>query len=670
MNLIGGYKDEIDESIVETLMDMLNQHNELVRQFHTARERFKDNKYDEFGLVLLSSQSASGRPNIIGPTDEVGGRLWQQYVVDAFCAIEQYQLDWVTTHQTTIRSDLYTSIRDALCKGDHDPNYVGKAVVLPASFTGSQRYMSQHFKDALALCRDIRHPSLFLTITCNTKWPEITEMIKSLPGVDVCDVPDIVSRFFKPKLDQLMHLIKKKNYFRKCIGEFQKRGLPHMHMLIWLHPDARPKIVAQIDALVSAEIPDKDTDPVNYAAVSNYMIHEPCGVDNTYSSCMVKGRCMRHFPKRFNGNTYIDDCGFPIYRRRNTGRSIKKKGVFWTIATWRIFGFDVHSRWPSVDRLPIHLPGNKPRQRGDVVGRLTEVHAIGGDLLYIRMLLMRIKGSTSFDELRTVEEIEKLLNDIGKSLKDFPTMPYPPEVFLYNSGNGLIAEETSYDTEQMKSLPIGDDKVPSITENPGDDGLVDFKILEQFIIRGTDNPIQSLFDITYPDFLSNMSSYDYLRSRAILTPTNSLVDDINDFVIEKISGKTHTYFSQDSIDDNGGLDNDFDTAFPVEYLNSINMSCLPKQELQIKKYHFMSLQNFTNNVGNNYSHDGLDDSPLAASDIIGVVYQEIHSTTVQTFYGETKCLNFYVSDGMSKVEVNVLGDLAKEANELFYHDIQ
>ncbi|XP_063939620.1 uncharacterized protein LOC108198229 [Daucus carota subsp. sativus] len=25
-------------------------------------------------------------------------------------------------------------------------------------------------------------------------------------------------------------------------------------------------------------------------------------------------------------------------------------------AAWRIFGFDIHSRWPSVDRLPIHMP--------------------------------------------------------------------------------------------------------------------------------------------------------------------------------------------------------------------------------------------------------------------------------------------------------------------------
>ncbi|KAL8134222.1 hypothetical protein AgCh_009322 [Apium graveolens] len=283
-------------------------------------------------------------------------------------------------------------------------------------------------------------------MTCNSKWPEIQEMLKLLPNFDPVDAPDIISCVFKLKLDQLLDLIKKKNYFRKCIGvmhviEFQKRGLPHVHMRIWLSPESRPNSIKKVDQLVSAEIPDKNSDPIAYEAVKNYMMHGPCGKDLYTSPCMVKGKCMRHFPKRFNGNTYFDDCGFPVYRRRNTGTIINKKGinlenqyvvpynrdlllrfqchinleicnssrslkylfkyclkgydtatmllkkksnksgseqtarsvknldevknfldgryVCASEASWRIFGFDIHHRSPSVERLPIQLPGQK-----------------------------------------------------------------------------------------------------------------------------------------------------------------------------------------------------------------------------------------------------------------------------------------------------------------------
>lgn len=81
--------------------------------------------------------------------------------------------------------------------------------------------------------------------------------------------------------------------------EFRKRGLPHVHMLIWLHPEDRPNNIDKIDKLVSAEIPDKNIDPVAFEAVKNYMIHGPCGKDCGYSPCMVKGKCHRHFPKRY-----------------------------------------------------------------------------------------------------------------------------------------------------------------------------------------------------------------------------------------------------------------------------------------------------------------------------------------------------------------------------------
>lgn len=151
-------------------------------------------------------------------TPHLCGRLWQQYIVDAFTAVEQYRLDWVKNNQKTIRADLYNSIRDSIRKGDSNPTCLGKKIILPATFTGSRRYMSQYFKDSLAICRSIGHPSFFLTMTCNTKWPEIQSMLDHMPGVSVSDAPDVVARVFKMKLDQLVDLIKNKGYFGKCIG--------------------------------------------------------------------------------------------------------------------------------------------------------------------------------------------------------------------------------------------------------------------------------------------------------------------------------------------------------------------------------------------------------------------------------------------------------------------
>lgn len=47
--------------------------------------------------------------------------------------------------------------------------------------------------------------------------------------------------------------------------EFQKRGLPHAHILFF--GNQRPKIVFQVDAIISAEIPDKTIDPFAYQSI-------------------------------------------------------------------------------------------------------------------------------------------------------------------------------------------------------------------------------------------------------------------------------------------------------------------------------------------------------------------------------------------------------------------
>jgi hypothetical protein len=109
--------------------------------------------------------------------------------------------------------------------------------------------------------------------------------------------------------------------------KFQKRGLPHAHILIFLKDKTICYDTSMIDKFISAEIPDKETDPMGYTAVQNYIIHEPCGELNRNSMCMESNRCTKHFPKRFNSETTIDEEGFPVNRRRDDGKHIKKGKV-------------------------------------------------------------------------------------------------------------------------------------------------------------------------------------------------------------------------------------------------------------------------------------------------------------------------------------------------------
>lgn len=97
-------------------------------------------------------------------------------------------------------------------------------------------------------------------MTCNPKWPEITEALR--PGQQPNDRPDIVDRVFRLKLEQLLEDITKIGVFGECaahvyVVEFQKRGLPHAHLLTILNGAAKPHTVQDFDECVCAELPNK-----------------------------------------------------------------------------------------------------------------------------------------------------------------------------------------------------------------------------------------------------------------------------------------------------------------------------------------------------------------------------------------------------------------------------
>ncbi|GJT65828.1 DNA helicase [Tanacetum coccineum] len=101
------------------------------------------------------------------------GRLFQQYVVTAFCAIEHNRIDYIREHQNDIRNEYLFGIYNAINRGDIDGYDCGSRLILPQSFT------------------------VLYTV------------------------------------------------------EFQKRGLPHCHTLLWIDESARVRKEEDIDVYIS-----------------------------------------------------------------------------------------------------------------------------------------------------------------------------------------------------------------------------------------------------------------------------------------------------------------------------------------------------------------------------------------------------------------------------------
>lgn len=259
----------------------------------------------------------------------VSGRLLQQFVVDMYVKIETSRLDYFRTRQDEIRSDLYQGIVDSIGQGENNSTKVGKKIILPGTFIGGPRDMRKKYLDAMTLVERYGKPDLFLTMTCNPKWCEITKELKK--HEESQNRPDLLTRVFKSKFEELKKHIFKKKIFGPIAAytyviEFQKRGLPHAHILLILKKPHKLDTADDFDKFISAEIPDKKKYPHLYAVVLRHMIHGPCGLLNKSNSCMRNGSCKDHYPRNYCNETVIAEDGYPIYKRRFTNEQIKIRG--------------------------------------------------------------------------------------------------------------------------------------------------------------------------------------------------------------------------------------------------------------------------------------------------------------------------------------------------------
>ena len=327
-----------------------------------------------------------------------------------FSSVEDSRLNYIRQNvQTRIaaRSELDETI-------DAEGGPRAGRVYLPSSFMGSPRMQRKLIADGMAVVRRLGKPTYFITVTCNPNWPEIQNH-PDIHGQNASDRPDLTCRIFKEKLHHILEALRNGLLGRKVymmyVVEFQKRGLPHAHIALSVTP--QPQTTEQIDDIISAETPPESTDKEDQRyreLVLRHMVH-----GHTKTCRDEEGHCRKKFPKPVTETTYTDDRGYTHYRRRtpqdtnivphnrhllllgeghinvevsctvnlimylykyifkgpdharySVGDSVdeiqdylKAKYLSASEAVWRIFGFHVNYRDPSVTPLPIHLPSRE-----------------------------------------------------------------------------------------------------------------------------------------------------------------------------------------------------------------------------------------------------------------------------------------------------------------------
>ncbi|GKA20515.1 putative DNA helicase, partial [Tanacetum coccineum] len=211
-----------------------------------------------------------------GRTLHKAGRLFHTFCVDAYTAVLDHDLDWYKRNQNTIRSELYNGLHDRVTNGETNAEFLGRKNVLPSTFTGGPRHMIQQYQDAMAICRWAGPPDLFVTMTCNPKWPEIQREVENcIPGQPTVDRPDTIARVFKMKLDDLMDdiliytiEIQERRFCRPIVPHSTHFFAPNFDKI---------SSTDEINHVISAELPSEVDDPIAFNAVRSHMMHGPCG---------------------------------------------------------------------------------------------------------------------------------------------------------------------------------------------------------------------------------------------------------------------------------------------------------------------------------------------------------------------------------------------------------
>lgn len=108
------------------------------------------------------------------------------------------------------------------------------------------------------------------------------------------------------------------------------------------------------------------------------------------------------------------------------------------------------------------------------------------------------------------------------------------------------------------------------------------QIPHDILIPRSGSAIDDIIRSTYPDLEASYSNPSYLRERAIISPKNDTIDEINGRVLSIIPGHEKVYLSSDTLVESSKEHGNLDLLYPIEFLNSLQFKGIPPHRLVLK----------------------------------------------------------------------------------------
>ncbi|KAL5134487.1 hypothetical protein HKD37_03G007633 [Glycine soja] len=288
---------EIEVHIVSSLSQMLDEHNTHAKSFRMTRDRLTHSEVHNIRLRLIAICEKDGRiynvPTVSKVVALIAGDVDTHSRRDIILKTQSGQLQRI--------DELHSSYLDG-----YRPDILHRATSIGQKRKRNHLTMREWFSFRLQ-CRSNEAQTLLHSRKLFQQFiVEGYPMVESERLSFIRNNQKNIELTSFPACNSHWMLVPPKAYI--------KRGLPHVHLLLFLHPDNKYPSSNDIDQIISTEIPSQEDDLELYTLVQNHMVHGPCGILRRESPCMKEGKC-----------SHVD--GYSVYRRTNNGQTISKNGV-------------------------------------------------------------------------------------------------------------------------------------------------------------------------------------------------------------------------------------------------------------------------------------------------------------------------------------------------------